>query len=188
MSRSPSRGVALNEFAVIQEVARSPGQTQREISRGARLSLGMTNLLLLRLAKKGYIKVRPVDWKRSEYLLTPKGAAEKARVSFRYARHAIELFRRIVESVQSRVRAEHAAGCRAALVVAREDLQPTIAQAVAELSLPDLRVEFFSSFDRLGARPGVVFCATVDPCPEPAEGQRFLSLLDGEDLRYRYPE
>ena len=70
-----------NEYAVISEVAREPGQTQREISRKVGLSLGMTNALLLRLARKGYIKMKQLDWKRTEYLLTLKGAMEKTRKS-----------------------------------------------------------------------------------------------------------
>jgi DNA-binding MarR family transcriptional regulator len=89
----------MNEYSVLQEVARQPTQTQRELSRKVGLSLGMTNALLLRLTRKGYIKMRQLDWKRTEYLLTFKGALEKTRKSYAYTLHTIRLFRTIIESV-----------------------------------------------------------------------------------------
>lgn len=178
----------MNEFAVIQEVARRPGQTQRQISKSVGLSLGMTNLLLMRLARKGYIKMRQLDWKRTEYLLTLKGAVEKTRKSFSYTQHTILLFLNIVKSVQQLVRAEYAGGVREACVVAWPDTQKVIAGAVAELALPDLKLEYSDAFKPLGARPGVIFVATVEPLPKPAPGQRFVQLLDIEDLRFKYPE
>lgn len=178
----------MNEFAVIQEVARRPGQTQREISKSVGLSLGMTNLLLLRLARKGYIKMRQLDWKRTEYLLTLKGALEKTRKSYSYTLHTFRLFQHIMESVQKLVKAEYAKGARRAFVVAWPETQKVIRGAVAELALPDLALEHVETFKALRARPGLVFVATEEPAPKPAPGQRFVKLLDIEDLRFKFPE
>lgn len=188
MARTTSKGIETNEFAVIQAVSRRPGQTQREISRSIGLSLGMTNLLLLRLARKGYIKMRQLDWKRTEYLLTLKGAAEKARKSFAYTLHTMRLFRQIVESVQKLVRAEHAAGARSAVVVAWPETQNAISGAISELGLPDFHVEYVETFRILNGRPGLVFIATEETPPKPAPEQRFVQLLDTDDLRFKFRE
>lgn len=177
-----------NEYAVISEVARRPGQTQREISRKVGLSLGMTNNLLLRLARKGYIKIRQLDWKRTEYLLTFKGAMEKTRKSYAYTLHTIRLFRHIVESVQSLVRAEYARGARRILIVAWPETVSAIAGALLELSLKDLQVEYVETFKKLGSRPGTIFIATEEPAPKPAAGQRFIHLLEVNDLKFKYPD
>ena len=40
------------------------------------ISLGMTNLLS-RLVAKGYIRIRQLNKKKTEYILTPKGFTEK---------------------------------------------------------------------------------------------------------------
>lgn len=178
----------MNEFTVIQEVARRPGQTQREISKSIGLSLGMTNLLLLRLAKKGYIKMRQLDWKRTEYLLTLKGALEKTRKSYSYTLHTIRLFQHIMESTRKVVGAEHAKGASRATVVAWPETQKVVSGAVAELGATDLHLDFVENFKALGARPGLVFVATEEPAPKPAAGQRFVRLLDIEDLRFKFPE
>ncbi len=188
MPRSPVKGVAMNEFSVIQEVARRPGQTQREISKSVGLSLGMTNLLLMRLARKGYIKMRQLDWKRTEYLLTLKGAVEKTRKSFSYTLHTFKLFQGIIASVQKLVQAEHAKGARQAFVVAWPETQKVILGAVSELALEGLSLDCVDSFKALGARPGLVFVATEESVPKAAAGQRFVRLLDIEDLRFKFPE
>lgn len=187
MAKTASKGIEINEFAIIQAVSRRPGQTQREISRSIGLSLGMTNLLLLRLARKGYIKMRQLDWKRTEYLLTLKGAAEKARKSFAYTLHTMRLFQQIVESVQKLVRAEHAAGANGAVVVAWPETQKAISSAIAELSLPNFEVRYVETFGNLDARPGLVFIATEQPAPKPAPGQRHVRLLDLADLKFKFP-
>ena len=48
--------LAQKEFALIQEISRKPTHTQRSLSQSVGLSLGTTNLLIQRLARKGYIK------------------------------------------------------------------------------------------------------------------------------------
>lgn len=187
MNRPLSKGFALNEYAVMQAVADNPGQTQRAISKHVGLSLGMTNLLLVRLARKGCIKMRQLDWKRTEYLLTLKGALEKSRKSFEYTLHTIRLFRQIMTNVQGVVKAEYDGGLREAFVVAWPETRQAVAGALEELDLPDLRVEFFETFGKLGARPGVVFVATEQTAPKPAPGQRHVRLLDAADLKFKFP-
>ena len=80
-----------SELALMREIEREPIRTQRDLSRSVEISLGMTNLLLKRLARRGLIKVRQLDWKRTQYLLTPKGALEKTRKTYDYARYTVRL-------------------------------------------------------------------------------------------------
>lgn len=188
MSRQNPKSFPLNEYAVMQAVASNPGQTQRQISERIGLSLGMTNMLLMRLARKGYIKIRQLDWKRTEYLLTIKGALEKTRKSYSYTLHTIRLFQHIMESVQKLVQAEYAKGARRATVVAWPETQKVVSGAVAELGATDLQLDFVENFKSLGARPGLVFVATEETVPKPAADQRFVRLLDIEDLRFKFPE
>lgn len=187
MPRPPSKGFAPNEYAVMQAVSDNPGQTQRNISKRVNLSLGMTNLLLVRLTRKGYIKMRQLDWKRTEYLLTLKGALEKSRKSYEYTLHTIRLFRQIVVNVQGVIKAEYDAGLREAVVVAWPETQTAVTSAVAELNLSDLRIEYVETFGALGARPGVVFIATEQTAPKPAPEQRHVRLLDAADLKFNFP-
>lgn len=183
-----SKGFAPNEYALIQAVANNPGQTQRAISKSIGLSLGMTNILLMRLVRKGYIKIRQLDWKRTEYLLTMKGAFEKSRKSYAYTFHTIRLFHQIISVVQDSMRREYEAGVRQATVVAWPETAKAVQGAVADLNLPGLSLEYAETFKKLGDRPGTIFIATEEPTPKPAPGQKFVTLLDFRDLRFQYPE
>src|SRR5512147_747867 len=73
--------------------------TQRALAERLGVALGLANLYLKRLAGKGFIKVRefptkPYAGKRLRYVLTPKGATEKARLTYEYIGHSLQLFRR----------------------------------------------------------------------------------------------
>ena len=83
------------EFILIQEISKSDTHTQRSLSQNIGLSLGTTNLLIQRLARKGLIKITQLDWKRTQYLLTLKGALEKTNKMYRHTLYTIRLFRQI---------------------------------------------------------------------------------------------
>ncbi|MDE2028516.1 MAG: winged helix-turn-helix transcriptional regulator, partial [Candidatus Omnitrophica bacterium] len=72
------------EFELVNIVGAQLAANQREISRQMNLSLGMTNMLLRRLISKGYIRIKQLNKKKTEYLLTPKGFSEKLRKSVKY--------------------------------------------------------------------------------------------------------
>ena len=73
--------------------------TQRDLAQRLGVALGLTNLYLKRLATRGYIKIvefprKPAARKRLRYLLTPRGLAEKTRLTYEHMAHALALYRR----------------------------------------------------------------------------------------------
>ncbi|MDN5942376.1 MAG: winged helix-turn-helix transcriptional regulator [Nitrospira sp.] len=67
-----------------RELDRDGGATQRVLATKLGVALGMTNLYLKRLARKGYIKVTTTPRSRIRYLLTPQGCTEKSRLTYRH--------------------------------------------------------------------------------------------------------
>lgn len=179
--------LADKEFSLISELAKRPSQTQRELSQNTGLSLGMTNLLLKRLARKGYVKIRHLDWKRTQYLLTVEGIMEKTRKSYAYALHAIHQFREIRRRIHDLVREEYGRGLREAYVVAWPETAEMIAHSLKDLALEDLRITYVETFSQLGERPGVAFTATIEAPPRPRPGQRIVPLLDHSSLAFHFP-
>ena len=79
-----SRGKAREEqFAhhILSEIAQGRPISQRSLASSLGIALGMTNLLLRRLVRRGLVRVSRVRPNRVAYFLTPKGMAEKARMS-----------------------------------------------------------------------------------------------------------
>src|SRR5438270_6817185 len=124
--------LAQKEFALIQEISRKPTHTQRSLSQSVGLSLGTTNLLIQRLARKGFIKVTQLDWKRTQYLLTIKGAMEKTQKAYHYTRYTIRLFRQIQENIATLLRREYTAGRRKFYLVAQDEVLELLREAIAE--------------------------------------------------------
>lgn len=124
-----------NEYALIREIAKSPTATQRELSQTTGFSLGMTNLMIKRLVRKGSIKVRQLDWKRTQYLLTPKGVLEKAVKSYRYGLYTIRIFKQIRDNIRTVLRHELKSGRRDFTVVAQDELLDIVRESITEPAL-----------------------------------------------------
>src|SRR5437899_9692839 len=82
------------EFEILTAIAEESSTTQRVLAARLGVALGLTNLYLKRLVKKGYIKVagfphRPAARKRLRYLLTARGLTEKSRLTYDYMSSSI---------------------------------------------------------------------------------------------------
>jgi DNA-binding MarR family transcriptional regulator len=67
--------------------------TQRSLARELGIALGLANAYLKRCVTKGYIKVTHAPAKRYTYYLTPKGFAEKSRLTAQYLTISFDFFR-----------------------------------------------------------------------------------------------
>ncbi len=79
--------------------------TQRALAQRLGVALGLTNLYLTRLAKKGFIKItefpaKPSARKRLRYMLTPKGLLEKTRLTYDYMTYSLGMYRRTRETLR----------------------------------------------------------------------------------------
>lgn len=183
MPSAIARPLDQSELALMREISRAPIQTQRDLSRGAGLSLGMTNLLLKRLARKGLIKVGRLDWKRTQYLLTPKGAIEKTRKTYDYALYTVRLFRQLQENVTTVLRREHAQGRREFWIVAQDELEGALRETAAGLGLQGTKFSFARDFDEVPLEAELVLAAT-QRAPARAAA-RVVSLVDFLDAERR---
>lgn len=83
------------DMHLLNEVTQTPDATQRDLSQRIGIALGLTNLMLRRLAKKGYIKVVNVQKSRLRYLITPQGVIEKARLAREYLEYSLFFYRHV---------------------------------------------------------------------------------------------
>lgn len=83
------------DLLLLSEVERNANLTQRSLSIRLGVALGLTNLYLKRLARKGYIKITTIPRNRIRYLLTPQGLAEKTRLTYQYMDYSLSYYRDI---------------------------------------------------------------------------------------------
>lgn len=89
---------------LLTELEAGNGVSQRSLSRNLGIALGLTNLLIRKLVRRGFIRVIQVKPNRVRYLLTPAGIAEKARMS----RQALQDNVRFYAEARNRIRARFA--------------------------------------------------------------------------------
>ena len=67
--------------------------SQRDLARSLNMSLGLVNAFIKRLAHKGYFKITTVPQNRVRYMLTPKGMAEKTRLTYEYLQYSLKYYK-----------------------------------------------------------------------------------------------
>jgi DNA-binding MarR family transcriptional regulator len=87
------------DLEILTAISEGAPLTQRDLAQRLGVALGLTNLYLKRLAKKGFIKItefphKPAARKRLQYLLTPRGLVEKTRLTYEHMAYSLRLYRR----------------------------------------------------------------------------------------------
>ena len=81
------------DLILLTELERDGAITQRSLATKLGVALGLTNLYLKRLAKKGYVKITTIPSHRIRYLLTPQGLSEKSRLTYLYMQYSLSHYR-----------------------------------------------------------------------------------------------
>lgn len=96
------------DLEILTAIGEGRPLTQRDLSQRLGVALGLTNLYLKRLARKGLIKItefprKPGPGQRLRYVLTGKGFSEKTQLSYAYIVHSLDLYRRARETLRERL-------------------------------------------------------------------------------------
>ena len=83
----------IRTLKILEEIDKDYTQSQRDLSSKLNISLGLVNSFIKRLAKKGYFKITTIPKNRAKYILTPKGAVEKTRLTYQYLHYSFEFYR-----------------------------------------------------------------------------------------------
>ncbi|GMV21738.1 MAG: hypothetical protein AMXMBFR57_16870 [Acidimicrobiia bacterium] len=87
--------------SILTEIGAGRPLSQRSLARNLGIALGLTNLLLSRLVRKGLIRVSRVRPNRLAYFLTPKGMSEKAAMSRAYFQDSVRFYASARERVSA---------------------------------------------------------------------------------------
>jgi DNA-binding MarR family transcriptional regulator len=123
-------------FRILDEVSKNGEVTQRSLSQRLGVALGLTNLYVRQLAKKGWIKIVNVKPNRLRYELTPSGVAQKTAMAFQYVQDSYVFYREARKSLTKRFDKLKAEGARAVVLYGTGDLAE-----IALLSLQEAQLE-----------------------------------------------
>jgi DNA-binding Lrp family transcriptional regulator len=137
---------ARRDLKLLAAVEQDSRVTQRTLATQLGVALGLINIYLKRLARKGYIKCVNVRSNRLSYLITPRGIAEKARLTYEFMDYSLHLFGEVRQHLRGVLRECAAAHRRVALYGRGE------AAELAYLSLKESGLEPVGVFDMEGGR------------------------------------
>ena len=97
----------IRTLKILEAIDGQESPSQRDMAQSLNVSLGLVNSFVRRLAKKGYFKITHLPRNRIRYILTPKGAAEKSRLTYtyiqlslRFYKDARQKFRRLLKELE----------------------------------------------------------------------------------------
>src|SRR3972149_2804615 len=84
---------------ILQSIEQKNDVTQRHLADHLGVALGLANSYLKRCVHKGLVKIQQVPANRYLYYLTPKGFAEKSRLTAKYLAVSFDFYRNASQSV-----------------------------------------------------------------------------------------
>ena len=84
---------------ILEKIEKQENLTQRHLANSLGVALGLANSYMKRCVRKGLIKVHQAPANRFLYYLTPKGFAEKSRLTAKYLSTSFDFYRRAGDSL-----------------------------------------------------------------------------------------
>ena len=86
----------IRSLQLLEEIENNYGPSQRDLARKLNISLGLVNSFIKRLATKGYVKITTIPRNRVRYILTPKGFAEKSRLTYEFIQYSLHFYKKAI--------------------------------------------------------------------------------------------
>jgi DNA-binding MarR family transcriptional regulator len=89
----PAESASNYDLEILNHIEENPDTTQADLATQLGVAVGSVNWYIKRLVNKGYVKVAQMQRRRLRYLLTPKGVAEKARLTKEFMQMSLHWYR-----------------------------------------------------------------------------------------------
>ena len=124
------------------ELSDNGNTTQRDISTSLGIALGLVNSYIKNLITKGYIKVKSIPPRRYAYYITPKGFAEKTRLTYHFLQNYTRIYREARVSLKTLFNELQARGVKRVVFAGADEVAE-----IAYLTLQETELEFSGIVD-----------------------------------------
>ena len=132
----------IHALRILEEIEKDNSQSQRELARKLNISLGLVNSFIKRLAHKGYFKVTTIPKNRARYILTPKGFAEKTRLTYEFIQYSFHFYKTARRKLKTLLGTLENGGVQSAIFYGASDLAE-----IAYVSLRETNLELVGIVD-----------------------------------------
>lgn len=124
-----------SEYRVIEILNENNNLTQRHIAQKAGISLGLTNIIIRKLVKKGFIKIKNMDKKKILYHLTPKALIEKSYRTYHYFERTMKDIIKIRDKIQQEILKKVSTDYNKIIILGNNEISEIAIWATQELKL-----------------------------------------------------
>jgi DNA-binding MarR family transcriptional regulator len=179
----PSDG--MRDLRLLEELEKNPIVSQRELSHKFGIALGVTNACLKRMARKGLIRIRGLNHRKIGYHLTPKGFAEKTKLSLHLISYIVQHYSELKKIISQRLLEMQGDGLQRIVFYGVSD-----EMEVAYITLQGVNLKLVGIVeDDEKLKPQIIFGYELEPVSRVLElkpdGILITSLTDNEKKRKR---
>jgi DNA-binding MarR family transcriptional regulator len=127
---------------ILTELSGNDSLTQRDLSGRLGIALGLVNSYIKNLVAKGYITVKSIPSRRYAYYITPKGFAEKTRLTYTMFQDYTRIYREARENLKKLFHELRADGVSRVVFAGADEVAE-----IAYLTLQETDMEFAGIVD-----------------------------------------
>ncbi|MEJ2658202.1 MAG: winged helix-turn-helix transcriptional regulator [Desulfobacterales bacterium] len=160
----------IRTLKILEEIDKDNTQSQRDLSSKLNISLGLVNSFVKRLANKGYFKITTIPKNRVKYILTPKGALEKTRLTYQYLQYSFEFYRMARRNLRKHFKRLVEQGVERVVFYGVNDVAE-----IAYISLQETPIKLIAIVDE--SKTGKIFLGNVVKSPDELQSLSFDKIL-----------
>ena len=133
----------IRTLKILEEIDNDNAPSQRDLAVKLNISLGLVNSFIKRLTNKGYFKITSVPKNRVRYILTPKGATEKARLTVEYIQYSYRFYKNVRSKLKTILKGLESKGISNVVFYGAGDFAE-----IAYISLQETKLKLVTVFDK----------------------------------------
>src|SRR3989304_1135352 len=93
----------ITQYNILQSLENGEQISQRQLSSQLGINVASINFALKKLTKRGFVKMLGVNPRRMQYILTPKGIAEKTQLAYKFFDRNFHFYKAVRKDVENKI-------------------------------------------------------------------------------------
>ncbi|MDR4508406.1 MAG: winged helix-turn-helix transcriptional regulator [Candidatus Brocadiaceae bacterium] len=93
----------ITQYNILESIERGEQISQRQLSSQLGINVASINFALKKLTKSGLVKMLGANSRRIQYILTPKGIAEKTQLAYKFFDRSFHFYKAVREDVENKI-------------------------------------------------------------------------------------
>ena len=93
----------ITQYNILQSIENGEQISQRQLSSQLGINVASINFALKKLTKRGFVKMLGVNPRRMQYILTPKGIAEKTQLAYKFFDRNFHFYKAVRKDVEDKI-------------------------------------------------------------------------------------